>query len=134
MQEGQRVMLERNIQMQNEMRERMMAQQIAKSRELFQWLSAFYLISSIGMIRGYRISKKPITVAPLLPLTFVVGYQYDLCYGTKINRIKAEAENILMFERDMIESPCGLPTVATLDVGRLKQEESAKYHSIQRPD
>jgi len=41
--------------MQNEMRERMMAQQIAKSRELFQWLSAFYLISSIGMIRVSKL-------------------------------------------------------------------------------
>ena len=50
-------------------------------------------------------------MAPLLPLTFVVGYQADLAYGTKVNRIKTEAENILMFERDLIESPLGLPTI-----------------------
>ena len=45
-----------------------------------------------------------------------------------MNRIKAEAESILMFERDLIDMPSGLPTVSSLDVGRMQQEESAKYH------
>ena len=67
-------------------------------------------------------------MAPILPLTFIVGYQADLAYGTKMNRIKAEAENILMFEKDLIEIPSGLPTVSSLDVGRMQQEENAKYH------
>ena len=40
-----------------------------------------------------------------------MAYQADLAYGTKVNRIKTEAENILMFERDLIESPLGLPTI-----------------------
>ena len=60
------------------------------------------------------MTHKPVTVAPLLPLTFIVAYQADLAYGTKINRIKSEAENILMFERDMVESPMGLPTIGNL--------------------
>jgi len=134
MQENQRVMMERQIQMQNEMRERMMAQSIARSREMFTWVASFYLIASLAMIRGYRTTKKPTILAPLLPLTFGVGYQADLSYGNKINRIKTEAENILMFERDLIESPLGLPTISTLDVGRLKQAEETKYHSATRPD
>ena len=72
-------------------------------------------------------------MAPVLPLTFLVGYQADLAYGTKMNRIKAEAENILMFERDLIEIPSGLPTVSSLDVGRMKQEENSKYHPTINP-
>ena len=52
MQENQRVMMERQIQMQNEMRERMMAQSIARSREMFNWFASFYLIASLAMIRG----------------------------------------------------------------------------------
>ena len=36
--------------------------------------------------------------------------------------------NILMIEKDLIEIPSGLPTVSSLDVGRMQQEESAKYH------
>ena len=51
-----------------------------------------------------------------------------------MNRIKTEAENILMFERDLIESPLGLPTISALDVGRMEQAENSKYHSISRPD
>lgn len=134
MQEVQRVMLERNIQMQNEMRERLMAQQIARSREMFSWLASFYIIATVGMIRGFRSTRKPVTIAPLLPLTFIVGYQADMAYGNKINRIKSEAENILMYERDLIESPLGLPTIGTLDVRRMKLEEQSRYHSISRPD
>ena len=42
----------------------------------------------------YRTTKKPTILAPLLPLTFGVGYQADLSYGNKINRIKTEAENV----------------------------------------
>ena len=52
MQETQRVMLERNIQMQNQMRERMMAQQIARTREMFSWLVSFYVVAGVAMIRG----------------------------------------------------------------------------------
>ena len=44
--------MERQIQMQNEMRERMMAQSIARSREMFTWVASFYLIASLAMIRG----------------------------------------------------------------------------------
>ena len=39
-----------------------------------------------------------------------------------------------MFERDLVESPLGLPTISTLDVGRLKQEEDKRNHSVSRPD
>lgn len=80
------------------------------------------------------MTKKPAAMAPLLPLTFIVAYQGDLAYGTKINRIKTESENILMFEQDLVESPLGLPTISGLDVGRLQQEEKSKYHSVPRPD
>ena len=44
MQENQRVMMERQIQMQNEMRERMMAQSIAHSREMSTWFASFLVL------------------------------------------------------------------------------------------
>ena len=76
----------------------------------------------------YRKTRSPAALAPVLPLTFLTSYQADLAYGTKVNRIQAEAESILMFERDLVEMPGGLPTVSSLDVGRMQQEENAKYH------
>ena len=58
MAETQRVMLERNIQMQNQMREKMMAQQIARSREMFfPWLTSFYLLAGAAMCNGYNHLK-----------------------------------------------------------------------------
>lgn len=50
--ETQRIMLERQIQMQNQMRERMMAAQLARAREMFMWLGSFYAIASVGMMKA----------------------------------------------------------------------------------
>ncbi len=52
MQEMNRITLERQIQMQNQMRERMQAAQIARAREMFVWLGSFYAIATVGMIAG----------------------------------------------------------------------------------
>ena len=49
--EMNRIGMERQIQMQNQMRERQAAAQIAKAREMFYWLSTFYILSSFAMIR-----------------------------------------------------------------------------------
>merc|ERR1712096_318898 len=109
--EMNRITMERQIQMQDQMRERMVAQQIAKAREMFLWLGSFSAI------------------APLLPLTFLVGYQADLAYGSKLNRIMAESENIMQYERDLIEIPSGLPTLSSIDAGRMRVQEEKKYHA-----
>ena len=50
--EMNRITVERQIQMQNQMRERMAAAQVAKAREMFLWLGTFYVVASIAMIRG----------------------------------------------------------------------------------
>ena len=48
-----RITLERQIQMQNQMRERMVAQQVAGAREMFLWLGSFYALAGCGMIAGF---------------------------------------------------------------------------------
>jgi len=55
--ETQRIMLERQIQMQNQMRERQMAAQLARTRELFMWLGSFYAIAGVGMIKAFLKTK-----------------------------------------------------------------------------
>ncbi len=82
------------------------------------------------MFSRFRRTRRPGAIAPLLPLTFLVGYQADLAYGTKVSRIRSEAENILMFEPDLVEMPAGLPTVASIDAARMKQEDEAKFKGI----
>ena len=39
--------------MQNQMRERMVAQQVAGAREMFLWLGSFYLLAGTGMIAAF---------------------------------------------------------------------------------
>lgn len=125
---SQREQLERQIHLQNEMREKLLAMQIARSRELLFWFGAFYVIAGVGMIAGYRRSRKPGTLVPLLPLTFIFGYQTDMCYGSKLARLKMEAENILGFERELVALPGGLPTPASLDEARMRHEEARRLN------
>jgi len=130
--EMQRMTMERQIQMQNQMRERMAAAQIARAREMFLWLGSFYGIAGFAMLSGFARTKKPAVIAPLLPLTFVVGYQADLAYGSKMDRIKAEAENIMQYEQDLIEMPSGVPTLAQIDAARTKLQDEKKYTAFSR--
>jgi hypothetical protein len=37
-----------------------------------------------------------------------------------MNRIKGEAENIMRYERDLVEIPAGVPTLASVDAARIK--------------
>lgn len=149
MTEMNRITVERQIHMQNQMRERMAAMQVAKAREMFMWLGSFYGISALAMVAGYvrrpqyvlnlkqwlcicrfRKSRRPAVIAPLLPLTFVVGYQADMAYGNKLKRIRSEAESILVCEGDLLDMPCRLPSLASLDKGRL-EEEKYRLNSVQ---
>jgi hypothetical protein len=50
--EVNRVSLERQIQLQNQMRQRLMAMQVARARELCFWLGAFYAVATVGMVAG----------------------------------------------------------------------------------
>jgi hypothetical protein len=50
--ENQRRMAERQLQMQNAMRERMVATQLARARELLYWWGSFYGLAVVGMLAG----------------------------------------------------------------------------------
>ena len=47
----------RQIQMQNKMRERMMAMQLAGAKEMFNWLASFYGLATVAMFAGYVLQK-----------------------------------------------------------------------------
>ncbi|XP_066998364.1 plasminogen receptor (KT) [Anabrus simplex] len=126
--EMNKITLERQIQMQNQMRERLTAMQLARARELLYWFGSFYVLAALGMIAGFRRTRKPGVLIPLLPLTYIVGYQTDMAYGNKLHRIRVEAENIMQYEADVLELPCGLPTASTIDQARLDNDEKKKLH------
>ncbi|CAG5026660.1 unnamed protein product [Parnassius apollo] len=122
------IAMERQIQLQYQMQERQKALQIARSRDIFLWFSAFNITAATGLLTGFRRTKRPYLLAPLVPLTFVNLYYWDLAYGNKVHRIRMEAEHIMSHESDMLELPCGLPTPSSVDQGRLDAEEKKKIH------
>ncbi|XP_045158865.1 plasminogen receptor (KT)-like [Mercenaria mercenaria] len=120
MEKSQSEMLERQIQMQNQMRERQAAMMIARSRDMFQWWSAFYATLAVMGIAGFVKKKSPAALAPLVPFGFIVGYQYDLAYSTKMQRCRAEAERVMEQEGSYIQLPHNLPTLQSIDAARQK--------------
>lgn len=41
-----------------------------------------------------------------------------------------EAENILMFERDLVSLPMGVPSPASIDEARERQEENKRLNKV----
>ncbi|XP_011200557.2 PREDICTED: plasminogen receptor (KT) [Bactrocera latifrons] len=124
----QELKMERWIQLHYQIKEREMATYIAGKRELFYWLSAFYMTSSIGCWQYYQHIRRKAALLPMVPLTFVMAYYADLAYGSKVHRIQAEANMILEHENELLHWPGGLPTVSSLDEARVENEIEKKLH------
>ncbi|XP_049752680.1 plasminogen receptor (KT) isoform X1 [Elephas maximus indicus] len=138
-----RLQLERQLIMQNEIRERQMAMQVAWSREFFKYFGTFFGIAAISLTAGFLLAlspfykledflvtkigaikrKKPAFLLPIVPLSFILTYQYDLGYGTLLQRMKGEAENILETENSKLELPRGLITFESLEKARREQSK-----------
>ena len=52
------------------------------------------MISAFLLYR-FKHSRKPAAIAPLIPLTFLVAYQYDFAYGNKIDRIQGKRNKLI---------------------------------------
>ncbi|XP_031632804.1 plasminogen receptor (KT) [Contarinia nasturtii] len=128
--EMNRIKMERWIQMHYQIKERERALEISKSRELFYWIGAFYNVSLIGLFYRYKITKRTTNLMAIVPLTFVLGYYGDLAYGSKLHRIRAEADMIMQNESELLEWPCGLPTVSSIDQARVDIEMEKKLHPL----
>ncbi|KAF6039019.1 hypothetical protein EB796_002674 [Bugula neritina] len=122
---NQLLMLERNINMQNAMRERMMATQVARARDLVHWTGSFYGLCVLGLGTAAVKGHKPHLLAPLIPLGFVVGYQWDMAYNGKLKRVTREAENILESEMDLLSIANGMPDLAEIERRRKMAEKDS---------
>ncbi|CAG4939254.1 unnamed protein product [Colias eurytheme] len=122
------IAIERQIQLQNQMAERQKATMIASSRDFFLWFTTFHGTVATGLLTGFGKTRKPFLLVPLIPLSFVNLYYYDLAYGNKLHRIRMEAEHIMANEMDILKVPCGLPTPASIDEGRKAEEEARRIH------
>uniref|UniRef100_UPI00398E37AC plasminogen receptor (KT) n=1 Tax=Pristiophorus japonicus TaxID=55135 RepID=UPI00398E37AC len=110
--------LERQMLMQNEMRQKQVAMQIAWSREFLKYFGTFYGLTTVGLTVRAMKRKAPGFLAPIVPLSFIFAYQYDLAYGTLMTRMKDEAENIIDTEQPLLEMPKGVPTFESIEKAR----------------
>ncbi|NWW72179.1 PLRKT protein, partial [Climacteris rufus] len=80
--------LERQLVLQNLMRERQTAMHIAWTREFLKYFGTFFGLAAVVLTTGAIKRKNPAVLLPMLPLSFVLSYQYDMGYGTLLQRIK----------------------------------------------
>lgn len=76
-------------------RQAQMATQIAMGRERLNYYAAFYLLSAALMIMAALKKKNPALIGPLVPLSFVLLFQYDMCYGNMMERIRSAADELI---------------------------------------
>ncbi|XP_070845706.1 plasminogen receptor (KT) [Chaetodon trifascialis] len=113
-----RLQMERQILMQNQMRERQMAMQVAWSREFLKYFGSFFTVATVGLTAGAIKRKKPLLLVPILPLSFILAFQMDSAYGTLIYRMRGEAESIMASEYDRLDLPHGIPTFDSIEKAR----------------
>ncbi|XP_075156448.1 plasminogen receptor (KT) isoform X2 [Haematobia irritans] len=105
----QELKMERWIQMHYQIKEREEAITIAHNRELFYWLSGFYITSLFGCFSFYQRSRRPASLLPMVPLSFVMGYYADLAYGSKIHRIKDLSITKIVTDLGLLRPLLGIP-------------------------
>ncbi|KAM9102954.1 plasminogen receptor (KT) isoform X1 [Sarcophilus harrisii] len=118
-----RLQMERQLMIQNEMRERQMAMQIAWTREFLKYFGTFFGLAVIGLTAGAIKKRQPVFFVPVIPLSFVFAYQYDMGYGTLLQRMKGEAEHILDIENNKLQLPKGMITFETIEKARKAQSK-----------
>ncbi|XP_027565423.1 plasminogen receptor (KT) isoform X2 [Neopelma chrysocephalum] len=87
-QEFMRLQLERQLVLQNLMRERQIAMQIASTREFLKYFGIFFGLSAVVLTTGAMKKKNPAILMPIVPLGFVFAYNCDMGYGTLLQRVK----------------------------------------------
>ncbi|KAM9451738.1 plasminogen receptor (KT) [Clarias gariepinus] len=113
-----RLQMERQILMQNEMRERQMAMQIAWSREFLKYFGSFFGLAAVGLTAGAIKRGRPGLFVPVVPLSFILVYQMDMAYGSFIHRMRGEAESIMVAEADRLSLPHGQPSFDSIEKKR----------------
>uniref|UniRef100_A0A8C2IGY3 Plasminogen receptor, C-terminal lysine transmembrane protein n=2 Tax=Cyprinus carpio TaxID=7962 RepID=A0A8C2IGY3_CYPCA len=113
-----RLQLERQLLMQNQMRERQMAMQVAWSREFLKYFGSFFGLTTLGLTIGAVRKRKAALLAPVVPLSFILAYQVDAAYGSLVHRMREEAESIMASESERLALPQGMPTFESIEKSR----------------
>ena len=69
-----------------------------------RWLAGVYSFLVLGVTAATIKEKKfpKVAAVPLFVMGVVMAYNYDFAYGTKMHRVRLEAEHILEHERERL--------------------------------
>lgn len=93
MKDNQGLMMERN-------RRLMISMQMAMTRERTYWFGGAASLLGLGLLVGKMRGKNvSVGLVPLAALSTLTAYNYDMGFGTKINRINRMHHDIISDER-----------------------------------
>lgn len=69
-------------------RQTQLAMQVALGRERFKYFCAFYCTVVPLSIIGAIAKKNHMLFGPVIPLSFMLAFQYDMCYGNMMERAR----------------------------------------------
>ena len=118
--ENQKLLLERQMIMQQLLHERKAAMELARSRETFNWVVAYVTPPSIVLLTNAVKFRNPRLLLLLLPLCLGFGYQLDMAYGTKLSRIRSDAEKLINEKKSSLRLPNGAVTYEEVEFYRSK--------------
>lgn len=98
-------MMNKQKEMQLQIREIQMATQFALGKDRFHFFSVFYFTVITGGIIKYLKTGSPTLLIPVVPLSFAWAYQFDLYYLNKMERVRKDAGNILKNNFEMFIPP-----------------------------
>ncbi len=93
------------------MRSTQLAMQIAMARDQVQWGCGLFSLLVVGAAADTikRKALPPMYIPPLVVGGFVLSYIGDMAYGSKLTRVRQEAEHILVEERTRLVPPSSMP-------------------------
>ncbi|GAM19608.1 hypothetical protein SAMD00019534_027830 [Acytostelium subglobosum LB1] len=94
--EMQSKQLANQLKLQDRMMKKQIALQVAITKERTYWFAGVCALGYLGLIAA-KLRGKPVpeaAIPPLVGLTTVTAYQYDMAFGDKMNRVKKMAEEI----------------------------------------
>ncbi len=115
---------QRNAQMKQ--RQLMLATQYARGKDLFMFFQAFYFTALFGGMMSLIKTKSPGGIIPLVPLSFVYAYQYDMYHGNKMERIRRDAEKLIETSPELFIPPVNNMLISEEEYKKLMKIDEKK--------
>jgi hypothetical protein len=74
-------------------------------RERCKYFGAFYALITPLSIIGAIKTKDFKLLSPIIPLTFILAFQYDMAYGSMLSRVREVADQLIVTQPERFYFP-----------------------------